>query len=172
MTTSIVDIYNSILLSVTQDIMSNFTKPIGETEMLTLVENYFTRVLDAKAQESVADDMASLRFDNVGDFELIENYHSIQVLVESDEEARSLRVQIEENMIGLNKFNTIPKLKVSLNNNIITIWKPKEIDIAETLPMINGTEIRYIPMNELDNWYNAETGISLQVDRSIERRII
>ncbi len=40
------------------------------------------------------------------------------------------------------------------------------------LPLIEGTEIRYIPIEQMQNWYNLETGIDLKLDRSIEMQII
>lgn len=165
-------VYDHILLSITKDITFNIGSSLAERKMLEHVGEYFQRVYDAKSQEPIADHMAKLNFDNVAEFKLIENYESIQVFMEVDVEAKQARIQIETNEDLSGRMNLIPKLKEALNNNTITVRKPKEIDVAEILPKIQGTEIRFISLDELDKWYDQETGLDLRLSVAIERRII
>src|SRR5207249_1230222 len=63
-----------------------------------------------KEAERVVEDMTSMSFDNVGQFELIEDYDSMQIFIETDEDVKQARVQIE-NSKSLNMLKLIPKLK-------------------------------------------------------------
>ena len=54
----------------------------------------------------------------------------------------------------------------------MNVKKPKEIEVASLLPSIGETNIKYIPYEEINTWYDKETGLDLKLEKSIERRII
>lgn len=165
-------IYDPILISATRNFVSSIpSQSVYEKDILNDVNTYFDQVLDRKAQEKTAEFMKGLDFDNIGDFKLIDDYMSIQVFLEVDENAKNLRDLIEKNKLS-ELLDSSPKLKMILSNCTLTVRKPKEIQIAETLPTINGTEIKYVPNEELSEWYDIETGLNLRLSQAIERRII
>jgi CRISPR-associated endonuclease/helicase Cas3 len=164
-------VYDPLLLSITESIISNLRNPVYEKRMLEEVGRYFDEVRKAKSQEPIVNHMNALNFDNIGKFKLIENYESIQVFIEENDQAKQARIEIENNRL-YGRTKLIHEIKRILNNNTMNIRKPAEISVAEELPYISGTDIRYIPMNEFNIWYDQETGLNLKVDVAIERRII
>ena len=108
--------------------------------------------------------MKNLHFDKVKEFELIETYDSVQIFIEFDKQAKEIREKIGNNELP-DKIKFLPDIKRLFNSYTLSIKKPKEMEVASMLPLIEGTEIRYIPIEQMPNWYNLETGIDLKLDR-------
>lgn len=163
-------VYDRVLLDKTQEVMSSLPpNTVGESLMLAKIGNYFSKARNAIAQEPVVDDICRLNFNKVGEFQLIENYETIEIFLETDEEAKEARSLIETNRF---KKNWNFKLKRIFNYNMINVRKPSEMQVAQLLPRIGDTEIRYIRMDELASWYDAETGLDLRIDSAVERLIV
>ena len=104
---------------------------------------------------------------------MIEDYISIHVFLETDSIAKDARNIIEHSSNNNKRIKeAILDLKEILNNNIINVQKPVDIKIAESLPYITGNEIRYFPIDDLDVWYDPETGFNPGIDAVIERQMI
>lgn len=130
------------------------------------------RAFDSKSRENIIGHISKLNCGNESEFKSIEDYGSIQVFSEVNEEAKQTRIQIETNAIS-HKMNLILRFKEILNNNSMIVRKPnEEIDVAESHSQIIDTQIRYIGLGELDLWYNLETGLDLRLYLAIERRMI
>ncbi|MGE5634845.1 MAG: hypothetical protein ACM3VV_06395, partial [Deltaproteobacteria bacterium] len=144
---------------------------INEKDITSQIDIYFKKVKDSKESVPVIDDMKNLHFDKVKEFELIENYDSIQIFIEFNSQAKEIREKIANNELP-DKIKFLPDIKRLFNSYTLNIKKPKEMEVASMLPLIEGTEIRYIPIEQMLTWYNLETGIDLKLDKSIEMQII
>jgi CRISPR-associated endonuclease/helicase Cas3 len=167
-------VYDSILINATNQIFSSLeSTSINERTMLEQITRYFGVVMERKSQENTIDEMVHLRFDIIGDFQLIEGYVTMQVFLEIDSAAIDARNIIENSSNNSKRMREVMlDLKETLNNNIINVRKPAEIEIAESLPYISGTEIRYVPKDDLDIWYDPEMGFNPRMDALIERRVL
>jgi len=166
-------IYDNVLLSLTRNILRKYPQNIliNEKDIVSQIDIYFKTVKDSKENEPVIEDMKNLHFDKVKEFELIETYDSVQVFIEFDKQAKEIREKIGNNELP-DKIKFLPVIKRLFNSYTLSIKKPKEMEVASMLPLIEGTEIRYIPIEQMQTWYNLETGIDLKLDRSIEMQII
>lgn len=162
-------VYDSVLLKITRDIVSEIGSSATEKQVLNRMRDYFANAREAKAQEPLYEDMLRLNYENVGTFELIDKYESLQVFVEDDNNAKETRLLIQD---ASGNIRLLPDLKGTINSNTITIRKPKEIEAAQSLPFVTGTQMKYVPKEDLKLWYDLEVGFVASLDKSIERQII
>lgn len=169
-------VYDRIILDKTREITSKFENQVKEKALLAEIEKYFSKIHHSVVQEPIVNDIYELNFSEVGRFELIENYGSMQIFLETDPEAKAARETLESYGTGRRSkengrlWNS--ELRKMLNSRIITVRKPSDIEVAQLLPCIDDTEIRYVPMEEIHSWYDDETGLDLHIDKATERRII
>ncbi len=118
--------------------------------------------------EDIINALEKLKFDKVSKFNLIEeDYPTISIFIEIDERAERIRKQIQKILQqekGFERRNELLKLKKALNKYSLSIRCNEErLDKITTLPpLFNKKEekwaFRYIPRNQVEKWYDKESG--------------
>lgn len=154
-------IYDPFLISKTLDILRPREGPIKESEFLDLNNQYFKAVKRGMGDQDSKDNLgyiAGLAFKDLNqNFKLIaEDYPKVDVFVETDEEAAKIwrryhEMQSEKNHIE--RTNKYLKIKKEFNEYVISA--PEKY--AHNL-IVENSDIGYISMHELPNYYDMETG--------------
>jgi len=166
-------IYDSVLLNITQKILSN-KEVIKENEFLQIIENYYKETKEKKTEDTsrnLLEAIKRLKYDSdddktsISDFKLIEeDYPKIDIFIELDEKAKELWKQytgltdIEERFLRKQKFDSI---KVDFYQYVISI--PTNV---KNMPSIFG-EIGYVRHDILLDYYDNETGFIIKETKSI-----
>lgn len=174
-------IYDLTLRDSTEEVIKEFGNEISEKSFTTkAADNYYTLILSRGAKdesEEVMSHIKKLNFFDISGFGLIEEkMPAVSIFVEIDERAESIRKKIEDIMKekkGYERRRELLMLRKDLNSYTLSIrCNEKVMDRVIGLPKIGEMEdFRYIPRNELENWYKYDTGFSLP-EREIDMRII
>lgn len=157
-------IYDATLMDITREILKDY-KEIKENEIVNLIEEYYKKVSERKAQDiskQIIEAVGRLRYDSgdenisVEHFKLIEErYPELDVFIEIDEEAKnvwqeylSLR-NIKDFFERRKKFNSI---KTNFYQHIVSV----PIDVKNKPPIIE--EIGYVGYNTINDYYALDTG--------------
>ncbi|MEW6086765.1 MAG: CRISPR-associated helicase Cas3' [bacterium] len=166
-------IYDSVLLDITQRILSNKDE-IKEGEFLQLIESYYMETKEKKTQEvskNLLEAITKLRYDSeddktsISEFKLIEeSYQKTDVFIELDEEAKEVWKQYAglKNIDGIflrkQKFDSI---KADFYQYVISI--PSNV---KNMPEMFG-EIGYVKQSILADYYDSETGFIAKDTKSV-----
>ena len=155
-------IYDSFLISKTEDILENLSK-VEEKDFLELTNKYFEKVKEGLSNDKAKDilsNVESLKFSELSEFKLIEkDYPQIDVFIELDEDAQKVwheyeNIHSDEKLTGLEKRNAFLKIRKEFNNYIISV--PEKY----AMPYFNKGILNYISQCEVQNnvFYDLETG--------------
>lgn len=154
-------IYDPFLMSTTFDILKPIKGPIRESEFLDLNNRYFKAVKrgmgDTESKANL-DFIAGLSFKDLSQkFKLIEeDYPKVDVFVELDEEAANIWRQYQDLQSEKNHFERTKKyLKIKKEFSEYLVSAPEKF--AHSL-VVENSDIGYISMHELPNYYDEETG--------------
>lgn len=166
-------IYDSVLLDITQKILSN-REEIKEGDFLQLIENYYSETKEKKTQDTsrhILEAITRLRYDSeddktsISEFKLIEeDYRKTDVFIELNEKAREVWKQyiglkdISDVFLRKRKFDS---LKSDFYQYVISI--PSNV---ENMPQIFG-EIGHVKQSVLGDYYDIETGFLTKDTKSV-----
>jgi len=156
---------NSILLDITRKILSGKTE-IPESDFLYMIENYYSLVSAAKADQKSRDILEAfykLNYDGdkgISSFSLIdEDYEKVDIFIQFDAAAISLWEQFLK-ISHLSDFferkNEYEKIKNALHEYMVSVPARGGLNlpaIQESMP--------FVAFAQLDEYYDAETGYKL-----------
>jgi CRISPR-associated endonuclease/helicase Cas3 len=153
-------IYSGFLIDKTKEVLEGF-KTIPENQFLNLNNQYFKIVKGTQSNDNskkLLGYLSNLRFENLQkDFQLIQNdYIKLDVFVELDALAQNLWKKyqcIREIKNPLERKNEFLGIKKQFYEYVISVSKDK----AQSLMDVE-TGIGYISREELNSWYDKETG--------------
>jgi len=172
-------IYDPTIIGATRDIINKSDKEVREKEFnLKGASSYFDLILERKAQDKeVLDDIKKLKFIDVSDFNLIEEeVESISLYVEKDEEAKELRRNLEDELSkvkGYERKEKFLKWRKELNEYMLSVKGGEEVinKIKDLSPFLGNEGVRIISNDELDAWFDDETGFK-SPDTTFDSRLI
>ena len=153
-------IYSSFLIDKTKEVLKGI-KAIPENQFLNLNNQYFKNVKGAQSNDNsknLLGYLSNLRFETLQkDFHLIENgYEKMGIFVELDADAKDIwqKYQFIRKMKNpLKRINEFLSIKKQFYEYVISV----SIDKAK--PLLDEDEgIGYISNDELELWYNKDTG--------------
>jgi len=158
-------VYEDELIDATKKVLSELGNKFSERNLGKAVDNYYSLVHQRSSfQESamLIQHLERLDLSESERFALIENSdREISVFIERDEETTQIREEIQNILMDGKKFDKKAKLAVlkrEINENTINIrysWKMKKLD---RLPYLFGAEFRYVPRNQVQEWYKRDIG--------------
>lgn len=154
-------IYDPFLISKTLDILKPIKEPIKESEFLELNNKYFRAVKRGMGEKDSKDNLdciAGLAFKDLSEnFKLIEeDYPKVDVFVELDGRAKEIWIQYRDLQSEKNHLERTKKyLKIKKDFSEYLISAPEKF--AHSL-VVEGSDIGYISIDELSNYYDMETG--------------
>jgi len=165
-------IYSSFLIDKTKEVLKESPSEIYEKDLLLLNNNYFRKVKDTSSEDESKELLSyinELKFNTLtSDFRLIDDkagYEKIDVFVELDDEAveiwkeyiliKSLKNPFERKERSL-------RIRKKFNEYIISI--PKKDFSCEEPEDLN---IGYIPFEQIEHYYDPDTGFVLELKPSI-----
>ncbi|MCL4384800.1 MAG: CRISPR-associated helicase Cas3' [Cyanobacteria bacterium] len=166
-------IYGAIHTIVSRDIF-NEKEVINESDFFDLINNYFELVKNKKNLDDsnkIWNSFINLYFhsndnNSLSDFKLIQDFSLYNIFVEFNEEAKELwdiyiNEIIEEKDFFKKRIKYL-KIKSKLNKYLLSINTfNKNIPLP---PELENSSFRYIPYNQLKDWYNFDTGFKREID--------
>lgn len=159
-------IYDSVLIEVTKEIIQKWGRTASERDfILNAEEKYYHLVNERKSKEKslkILNHLEKLNFGDIFEFRLIEEkLHSMSIFVEIDENAESIRKEVEEILAEKNRLErrkNLLKIKNDLNQYTISIKISKEEKVQNLPPIGKMEDLKYIPHKNLENWYKLDVG--------------
>ncbi|HPY71998.1 MAG TPA: CRISPR-associated helicase Cas3', partial [Methanothrix sp.] len=154
-------IYDPFLISKTLDILKPIEGTINESEFLDLNDKYFKAVKRGMGDKESKDSLeciAGLAFKDLSEsFKLIEeDYPRVNVFIEQDGDAVEIWKRYKEMQSEndhLERSKKYLKIKKQLSEYIISVPERSGHSL-----IVDGSNIGYISMHELPNYYDMETG--------------
>ncbi|MCR8473794.1 MAG: CRISPR-associated helicase Cas3' [Candidatus Korarchaeota archaeon] len=165
-----VRIYGNLTIKHIAEPLLSKWKNFNESDIVTLLDEYY-KLVSEKLQVDTRDEslrvleaIKSFDFDKLSQFRLIREEPKTSVFVEIDQEARCVLEEFirlwskrRENVIDTYELRARLRLqRTKLEEYIIDTWE------TEGLPPVRvaeDVEIRYIPLSEVDVYYDRETGL-------------
>jgi len=158
-------VYEDELIDATKEVLSELGNKFSERDLGKAVDNYYSLVHQRSSfQESgkLIQYLERLDLSESERFALIEiRDGELSIFIERDEETTRIREEIENILVESARFDRKAKLaamKREINENTINIrysWKMKKL---ARLPPLFGEEFRYVPRNQVQEWYKRDTG--------------
>ena len=166
-------VYGAIHTIVSRDIF-NEKEIINESDFFNLINNYFELVKNKKNLDDsnkIWDSFINLYFysknhDSLSDFKLIQDFSLYNIFVEFNKEAKELwdiyiNEIIEEKDFFKKRIKYL-KIKSKFNKYLLSInTVNKNIPLP---PEFKNSIFRYIPYNQLKDWYDFDTGFKREID--------
>jgi len=163
-------IYDSVLLGITEEVIGD-RRSSSEAEFnLAAAEDYFKKCRKrAVEKDETLDHLKKLNFSKASDFRLIEEYKTVQVFIELNDEAREVRDRVEEvlkDLRGYKKRSVFLPFKSSFYSYVLNVRVPvKDKDILGFLEELDSFKgIHVVKHENLEEWYDEEIGFKLPVD--------
>lgn len=171
-------IYGKILPNITIDMLKK--KPIiKEEEILDLINDYYTKVLDScNIGSEHLNYIRNLAYKDLSFFSLIREEPKISVFVEVNDRATTVLEKFRESLnklasVGMNELfeckAELRKLRANLEDYTVNVWPSREI--ASLNEIVPKTGIYYVPRESLSAYYNRETGFIQESDDYGESQI-
>ncbi|MHA1881378.1 MAG: CRISPR-associated helicase Cas3' [Candidatus Heimdallarchaeota archaeon] len=179
-------IYDATLTTITEKILEElFEKDPAkrldeETFTLHAINDYFQRVkirTSEQISQELLEKVEQLRFDDLGEFQLIKEQVSLPIFVELDEKAREIRRAYEEELEqtkGFQKKLVRRKYRKKLNDYTINIRATREeLTTIRALPNIGESSYMFfIPEEFQEKWYAIDVGFSPEEGSHQELRFL
>lgn len=179
-------IYDATLTTITEKILEELfekdpTKRLDEeTFTLHAINDYFQRVKIRTSEQTsreLLEKVERLRFDDLGEFQLIKEQVSLPIFVELDEKAREIRRAYEEELEqtkGFQKKLVRRKYRKKLNDYTINIRATREeLTTIRALPNIGESSYMFfIPEEFQEKWYAIDVGFSPEEGSHQELRFL
>jgi CRISPR-associated endonuclease/helicase Cas3 len=164
-------IYESFIISKTKEVFEEIDKKeIEEKEFLKLNEKYFEKVNIGKSEDvsnSILEKVEELKFNDLSDFKLFEeDYPEVDVFIEVDNNAKRIWLEYQNIHAEEDRFkrkNEFLKIKKDFYDYVISILLRKAQ--KNLPPEISG--IRFIPKEQLNEFYDLETGFKIESKASL-----
>jgi CRISPR-associated endonuclease/helicase Cas3 len=174
-------IYDPVLIGITKEIIGD-KKEVSEKDFsLKIINNYYDKVIQRMDTETdgkkIFDDMKNLKFQKTRDFELIKNQKTMSIFVEIDQKAKKVRENLEKILNlenGIDKKNELLKIKQAINQYTLSVNFTYNLRSLQCLPSIGNLEkedFKYIPLENLDDWYMKDSGLDLKLENKIDNVI-
>ena len=157
-------IYDGLLISLTQEVIKGQER-ISEPEFLQLIDEYFHRVKERLADDEshrLLKELGNLNYEQVGEFRLIEEQgEKVDIFVELDREAQGVWERfcaIQEISDRWERRMAFKALRGEFYPYVISV---QVLKVLENLPP-EVCGFRYIPKEQLDQWYDLETGFKVK----------
>lgn len=159
-------IYDTLLTEITKKIIGGFYRKIVSEKDFTAkaTAKYYKLLKDRMSNDvsrGILDNIRKLNFGDVSEFKLIEKIPTISVFIETDEKAEKIRREVEqifEFERGFKKKERLREIRKGINENTISVRYSAKTKDIECLPILESEFFRYVPRDELDNWYKLDTG--------------
>jgi len=157
-------IYDGLFISLTHEVIRGLEQ-IPEPGFLQLIDEYFHRVQARLADDEsrkVLRDLRNLNYEQVGRFRLIEEQgDKVDIFVEADEEAREVWEYfcvIQKIADRWKRRTAFKAMRGEFYPYVISVQALKALENLP--PEVCG--FRYVPGEQLDQWYDLETGFKVK----------
>ncbi|MFW6173277.1 MAG: CRISPR-associated helicase/endonuclease Cas3, partial [Elusimicrobiota bacterium] len=172
-------IYDPTIMDITKELVDSFKKKESERDFNLKGSNkYYELISERKTQDiRTLEYLNKLKFNEIGEFNLIEeNVDSLNLFVEIDEEAASVRESLRNELLdseGFERKEKFLKWRKMINDYVLSVkGSNKFLEKLDSLPFFLGDEkFRVIPKKDVKNWYNQETGFKIP-DSTFDVRLI
>ena len=155
-------VYDEVLIDATKQVLSEMGTKFSERQLDKAIDKYYQFVLQRSSSHesrTLIDHLEKMNLKETENFELIENdVKIISVFIEKPENTK-LRERIQSiiNDKTFDKKAEITALKKSINENTINVKNASKLELT-SLPHLFGETFRYVPLNQVQNWYKRDTG--------------
>lgn len=157
-------IYDGLLISLTHEVIKGL-EWIPEPVFLQRINEYFRRVQERLADDEfrkVLTDLRNLNYEQVREFRLIEEQvDKVDIFVEADEEAQEVWERfcaVQEIFDRWKRRMVFKAMRGEFYPYVISVQALKALENLP--PEVCG--FRYIPREQLDQWYDLETGFKVE----------
>ena len=164
-------VYGKLSIGVSEKILDEH-KEFDESEIFDMINDYYeetNRVFGERSDEydEIIERIEKLDFGGLKGFKIIKEEPKYSVFIEYDENARRIKYEFsrfleERRQADKDRIYEISaKIRIArskLENYMIETWS----DVGN-LPILNGySDIRYVGPEEVERWYNRETGLNIE----------
>ena len=172
-------IYDPVLVDVTKKILGEFENRVSEKDFVTkAIAKYYEMVKETgRKQESkeIIEYLKGLDLRDIVEFKLIEEGdETMSMFIESGADEERLRKEIMDLLKDTNRFARkirLNSLRKSINENTVSIRYSRRFDNIKSLPVLIDESFRYVPRENLNEWYRKDTGFNVHGE-DVEIRII
>ena len=156
-------IYDALLISLTNEVIQR-QEQISEPVFLQLIDEYFHRAQSCLADDDshkVLKDLRNLNYEEIGRFRLIEEQsEKVDIFVEVDEEAQEVWKRFCTIQESVDRWKRRIAFKAARGEFYPYVISVQALKALENLPpKLCG--LRYVPREQLDQWYDLETGFKV-----------
>ncbi|MEM0506201.1 MAG: CRISPR-associated helicase Cas3' [Thermosphaera sp.] len=163
-------IYKNLTIKHVAEPLLSKWKNFAECNIVSLLDEYY-KIVSEKLQVDTRDEslkmleaVKSFNFDDLSRFRLIKEELKSSVFVEIDQEARRvleefIQLWSKKHEVSTDPYELRARIRIQrtkLEEYIIDTWETK--DLPTTL-IADDLEIRYIPLSEVEVYYDRETGL-------------
>lgn len=172
-------IYDRVLIDATKEVIQDFGKKASEREFVIKATDKYYRLVKERGSpdksEAILDHLRKLNFSNITEFRLIEEkLPSTTIFVEIDENAENTRKEIQEILEQkevYGKRKSLLRIRKAINQYTLSIRHSRKSESIIHLPCLGGEDFKYIPREDLENWYDLDTGFCAP-ENDVSMRII
>jgi len=165
-------IYDPVLVSVTKKVLGKFDNRVSEKDFVTkAIAEYYEMVKETgRMQESkeIIEYLKRLDLKDTSKFKLIEEGDdTISIFVESGDKEECLRKEIENVLSDTDRFakkTKLVSLRRSINENTVSVRYSRRFENIKSLPILIDESFRYVPRENLSEWYKKDTGFDVHGD--------
>lgn len=170
-------IYGKILPEVTRTIFEG-KKCVNESDFLEVMEEYYKQIsqkMDIEEHpesQEIIENIKALKFRRLTNFSLIGEENKTPVYIAFDDHSERLLQDFVNAVKEWSDYSNleeifkhrakIRKLRAEVENYIVEVYKDRVAQLG-LCPMIEGYDIRVVPRNSVDAYYDAETGFKEQI---------
>ncbi|MEO0155458.1 MAG: CRISPR-associated helicase Cas3' [candidate division WOR-3 bacterium] len=155
-------VYGAILTQSTERVLRG---EICEREYFEIVEEYFKVVSEKRSQEDseeILKAMAKLNYNNLDKFKIVqEEPNMVDVFIQVDEEGKRVFEEFVEKVLKcedrLESYKNFLLLRKDLRNYLVSIPEKYAKNVHQK------DDLRFVPLEELQNYYDFETGFKRDV---------
>jgi len=171
-------IYDSVLLDITQDILSEFGGGVSESEFnLEAIRKYFDQVNEKKSlnPDEILEDLSKLSCGDVSFSLISEDYQTVSVFLEIDQDASNIYNEVKkvcEECRGYTRKGKLLNLKSDFYSYILDVKVRGNEDILSHLPETTFfDDMRKVSKNQIERWYDEEIGFQFP-ESTVEDRLL
>lgn len=160
----ITKVYGAMHLSVTRKLLKE-SNSIDESLFLELVNRYFIEAIERKADTKSRDLIQSysmMKFDQLENFQMIEDLPKIPVFIPKNEDdenwfLNSFVKEVLEEPNPRKRREAWMKYRIRFRDRLVEILKERAV--KNPPPLVSEcTDIRWVPIRQLSQFYDPETG--------------
>jgi CRISPR-associated endonuclease/helicase Cas3 len=171
-------VYDQVLVGATCEVLKKLGRSFSEIDIAQVIGEYY-KVIEERSRvedsEEIMDHLKLLDFADIAKFELIEEGNdAISIFIENGEEASRVKEEVQrifqENK-GFDRKALLVEMRKAINENTITIRYASRLESLRSLPIFLGEDFRYVPKEQVANWYKKDVGFIIPED-DVSLRII